>query len=111
MGLTFAALLLMAPGRILGLFGIPADETVALLARLLAAEFLGLSLVNLWAAGDRRFHRPVVRAQFFTKGVAGAAALVAVLGGEGNSFAWLVPATFLGFASVYGYLLVMRPRV
>ena len=108
-GLTFAALLLMAPARLFGLFGFEVDAVGEILARLLAAEFLGLSIVNLGAARDRRLQRPVVLAHFFTELLAGLVALAAVLSGQGNALAWTAPVLFLGFALAYAVLLVIGP--
>lgn len=109
-GLVLGAVLLLAPGAVIGFFGFATSAPAELLARLLGAESVGLALIGAWLGSDRRIRNQLVRAHFAAESIAGVASFLAIRAGGGGGIAWSIPAIYLGFALVWGYLLIALPR-
>mgnify|MGYP003334996627 FL=1 len=110
-GFTFAALLLIVPGRLLDVYGIASGPSASVLGRLLGAELLGLNVASVVALrGDRRSLVPVVRGHLVNDAVGALVALTAVVGGVGNGFVWSLVAVYGVFALAHVWVLLARPR-
>lgn len=109
-GLALGGALLLFPGAVIEMFGFETSPTAELLARLLGAESVGFALIGAWLGSDRRIRNQLVRAHFVAESVAGVVSVLAIRAGGGSGIAWLIPALYIAFALVWGYLLIALPR-
>jgi hypothetical protein len=108
-GLLFGVALLVAPGFLLGTYGLSTGDVTLLVARLLGAEFLGLNLITLLLLGQL-VNAPVARALVIARGLSeGTGAVVAWIGKAqvmGNTLLWSVPVIYTIFALGYLFFLI-----
>lgn len=109
-GLVLGGALLLFPGAVIEMFGFATAPPSELLARLLGAESIGIALLGIWLGSDRRIRNQLVRAHFVAESVAGVASFLAIRASGVGGVAWLIPALYIGFALVWGYLLIALPR-
>ena len=109
-GLVLGGALILVPGAVIEVFGFETSASAELLARLLGAESVGFALIGAWLGSDRRIRNQIVRAHFAAESIAGLASFLAIRAGGGGGIAWAIPAIYIGFALVWGYLLIALPR-
>ena len=108
--LAFGIGFLIAPGAVLGIYGLTVDPVGVLLARFAGSAFICLTPLT-WLArdfSDARVRRVLVISIFPTFAIGFVVALLAQLGGLMNSLGWLYVTLPLLFALGYGYFLLNK---
>ena len=111
--LAFGIGFLIAPGALLGIYGLSVDPVGVLLARFAGSAFICLTPLT-WLArefSDARVRRALVISIFPTFAIGFVVALLAQLSGLMNGLGWLYVALPLLFTLGYGYFLVNRSAV
>lgn len=107
----FGLAFVLAPGLVLSNYGLSADDTASLLARLLGVEFIGYNIVT-WLArqmDSKQARRYVVLSHVVSESLAGIVALIAQLSGLLNPMGWTSVGIYLLFALAYAYFLFVKP--
>jgi len=103
--LVYAIGLLLAPNTVIGLHGLPAGETQALMARYFGVALLGLGLIA-WFVRDIA-HPPLkddITLSLFLSSLAGfMLSLQGTLSGQMNAIGWLPTAVYLLVFLGFGY--------
>lgn len=103
--LVYAIGFLLAPNMVIGLHGLPAGETQALMARYFGVALLGLGLIA-WFVRDIA-HPPLkdgITLSLFLSSLAGfLLSLQGTLSGQMNALGWLPTAVYLLLFLGFGY--------
>jgi hypothetical protein len=108
--LAFGIGFLIAPGALLGIYGLSVDSVGVLLARFAGSAFICLAPLT-WLARefpDTQVRRALVISIFPTFAIGFVVALLAQISGLMNSLGWLYVALPLLFTLGYGYFLLNR---
>lgn len=109
--LFFGLGLVLAPGRLVSLYGAQLDEAGIYVARLLGAEFLSYAVLT-WFARDSEeseARRAILFALVTSFGVGFIVALGSQLSGVTNALGWFTVVVYLLFALGYGYFQFLKP--
>jgi hypothetical protein len=108
----YGAVLLVAAGPILDLYGIDPNPEGVYMARWFGLELLGIGLVTLLAraAAESTGGRAIARALAVTYGLGVVLALWGTLFGPFNALGWIAVALNLGLGSGFAWFLPSKPR-
>lgn len=108
--LVYAIGLLLAPNMVIGLHGLPAGETQALMARYFGVALLGLGLIA-WFVRDIA-HPPLkdgITLSLFLSSLAGfMLSLQGTLSGPMNALGWLPTAVYFLLTLGFGYFRFIK---
>jgi hypothetical protein len=112
LALGFGLGFIFAPVRVLALYGIPAENTVILMARFFGAALLqlGLVLYLIRDVSDPVTRRGVVLGSFLGSLAGFVVALTAQFWGVVNSFGWSTVAIYGALLLGYGSFVFGRPQ-
>ena len=109
--LGFGSSFVLAPALMLSLYGVTVSAAGIVLARLMAAAFLGYAVVT-WSARnpeDSEARRGIVLGQFAHCTLGFIVSLLAQLAGLMNPLGWSIAAIYLLLALAYAYFLLVGP--
>ncbi|HEU5304193.1 MAG TPA: hypothetical protein VFU40_06065 [Gemmatimonadales bacterium] len=112
LGLAFGLGFLLLPRPMLGLYGVPAEPAIVLLARFLGAVLVQVGLVFylIRDVGDPRTQRGVVLGSFLGSLAGFVVALTGQFWGLVNQFGWTTVAIYGLLLLGYGSFVFGRPQ-
>jgi hypothetical protein len=108
---VYGIALLLLPGTMLGLYGVPSSPGAQVVAQLLGGVFLGIGLLNWLVRGvsDSAALRAIILSLLVTDALGAVVSVWGTLSGGFNTFGWSAVLVYLVLALGYAYFWFMKP--